>query len=122
MWWSIKTTTQLSKMNKPNSIGDGSSADLLVQSVEEGVYAAIDQLNQTVAPGQQLDKSRATILVDKGAQLDSMAVVNFLVFLEDEIATRFDLELDLIGADPFEPADLKTVGSVISAVCRRLEA
>jgi acyl carrier protein len=110
----------LTNLSKLSSISRDSGSDLLIESVQEAVCAAIDQLNQTLALSQQLGKSRATILADKGAQLDSMAVVNFLVFLEDEIATRFEREVDLIGADPFEPEDLKTVGSVTDAIYRRL--
>jgi acyl carrier protein len=112
----------LTSISKLNSEDNDREPQLLLRSLQEAVGAAIDQLNQTLAPTQQLDKLPGTILVGTGAQLDSMAVVNFLVFLEDEIAARFERELDLIGADPFEPEDLKTVGSVTEALGRRLDA
>jgi acyl carrier protein len=110
----------LTKLNKFNSIDGGEPADSILQSVEEALFSAVDLLNETLAPSQQLAKSRDTILVDSGGKLDSIAVVNLLVFLEDEVASHFGRELDLVGADPFESEDLKTVGSVCDALCRKL--
>jgi acyl carrier protein len=111
----------LTTLNKLNSIGNWDSCSTR-QSVQEAVFAAIDLLNETLAASQQLAKSPEAILVDGGGQLDSMAAVNFLVFLEDEIASRFKRELDLVGADPFEPEDLKSVGTVIDALDRKLNS
>ena len=106
--------------NKINSINRKQSSDSMRESVEEALFSAIDLLNETLAPSQQLAKSRDTILADSGGRLDSMAVVNLLVFLEDELSSRFGRELDLVGADPLEPEDLKSVGFLCDALCRKL--
>ena len=90
------------------------------ERVETAVFRAIDTLNETLAPTQQIRKARDTVLVDTAGSLDSMAVVNLMVFIEDELAQSLGLELDLTGTDAFGQQDLKTVGSVIDALCRKL--
>lgn len=90
------------------------------QAVEAAVYHAIDLLNETLAETQHVAKSPRTVLVDRGGRLDSMAVVNLMVFIEDALASELELEIDLIGAHPLAPQDLKTVGTLIDALCRIL--
>jgi acyl carrier protein len=107
-------------LTSPDKISSEWRLDSTNRLLEEAVFAAIDQLNETLALGQQLAKSRDAVLADSGGQLDSMAVVNLLVFIEDEVAQHFGRALDLLGINPFEPEDLKTVGSVIDAINRRL--
>ena len=88
--------------------------------VEEAVVRAIDTLNETLAQTQQVAKTRDTVLVDATSSLDSMAVVNLLVFIEDELAQGLGIQLDLTGANAFNQEDLKTLGSVIDALRRKL--
>jgi acyl carrier protein len=90
------------------------------ERVEAAVFRAIDTLNEMLAPTQQVGKAHDTVLVDTAGSLDSMAVVNLMVFIEDELAQSSGLQLDLTGADAFEQQDLKTLGSVIDALCRKL--
>ena len=96
--------------------GSGAPREL----VETAVFRAIDILNETLAPTQQVRKARDTVLVDTASSLDSMAVVNLIVFIEDELAQSFEQQLDLTGIDAFEQQDLKTLGTVIDALCRKL--
>ncbi len=84
------------------------------------VFRAIDTLNETRAQTQQVAKVRDTVLVDSTGSLDSMAVVNLLVFIEDELAQISRLQLDLTGADAFEQKNLKTLGALIDVLCRKL--
>jgi acyl carrier protein len=91
------------------------------ERVEAAVFRAIDTLNQTLASTQQVGKAHDTVLVDTAGSLDSMALVNLMVFIEDELAQNSVLQLDLTGADAFEEQDLKTLGSVIDALCRKLD-
>ena len=97
-------------------------SDAARESVEIAVFRAIDTLNETLAPTQQVGNAHETVLVDTTGKLDSMAVVNLMVFIEDELAQTLGIELDLTGADAFEQQDLKTIGSVIDALCRKLPA
>jgi acyl carrier protein len=90
------------------------------QLVGEAVFRAIDLLNDTVAETQRITNSADTTLVDTGGSLDSMAMVNLLIFVEDDVSANFGRELDLTGNEPLDPQDLKTVGSLIDALFRRL--
>jgi len=92
------------------------------QGMEAAIFRAVDILNETLAPTQRVAKSRHATLVDTNGSLDSMAIVNLIVFIEDEIAQAFGRQLDLTGSDAFEEKDLKNLGSVIDALCRKLGA
>ena len=106
------------KLEKLNH--NGRVSDTVQARVETAVFRAIDTLNETLAQTQQVAKARDTVLVDSTGSLDSMSVVNLLVFIEDELAQIHGLQLDLTGADAFEPKNLKTFGSLIDALCRKL--
>jgi acyl carrier protein len=95
-------------------------ASLKSEAVEAAIFRAVDTLNETLAKTQQIAKSRDTVLVDSQASVDSLAIVNLIVFIEDEIAGSFGHKLDLSGADPFAEEDLKTLGSLIDALCGKL--
>jgi acyl carrier protein len=103
---------------------DGPESDNLLngarEQVEAAVFRAVDSLNETLAPTQQLGKMRSTVVVDNAGKLDSMAVVNLIVFIEDAIAHSLNRQLDLTGGDPFDPQDLRTLGSLIDALCGKL--
>ena len=104
-------------MNKSTS---NEIASLKSEAVEAAIFRAVDTLNETLAKTQQIAKSRDTVLVDSQASVDSLAIVNLIVFIEDEIAGSFGHKLDLSGADPFAEEDLKTLGSLIDALCCKL--
>jgi hypothetical protein len=107
-------------LTSPNKISSEWRLDSTNRLLEEAVFGAIDQLNETLAPGQQLAKSRDAVVADSGGQLGSMAVVNLLVFIEDESRAALRARAGFARNNPFEPEDLKTVRSVIDAINRRL--
>lgn len=86
----------------------------------EGVVSrAIDQVNELLAESQQLKKDRLTPLVDPNTTLDSLSVINLLVFIEDEFRESFDREIVLAGeaGDAMvTPSALRTVGSLTDAL------
>jgi acyl carrier protein len=87
--------------------------------LEAAVFRAIDKLNELLPEDQQLAKDRATILIEEGTNLDSLSVINLLVFIEDEISGAFGIELSLTGEDDTVelPAEaLRTVGNLIDAI------
>jgi acyl carrier protein len=87
--------------------------------LEGAVFRAVDKLNELLSEDQQLDKDRAAILIDEGTNLDSLSVINLLVFIEDEISGAFEIELSLTGEDDTVdlPAEaLRTLGSLIDAI------
>lgn len=107
---------------EPDKIKSNGNSTITPDAVSAAIFRAVDTLNQTLAKTQQLRKSRDTILIDSKGSIDSMALVNLIVFVEDELAQAFGRQLDLTGGDPFEEQDLKTLGSMTEALCRKLAA
>jgi acyl carrier protein len=101
---------------------DGNSPITSEDAIRAAIFRAVDTLNETLAKTQQLRKSGDTVLIDSKGSIDSMALVNLIVFVEDELAQAFGCQLDLTGGDPFEERDLKTLGSMTEALCRKLAA
>ncbi|SRR5579875_453937 len=92
------------------------------QNVETVVFAAIDRLKEVLPPNAQLDRSRAALLLGDGTSLDSMALVNLLVLIEEEMQNSLGVEIVLAGAEgeSIDPAALATVGTLIDAICAQL--
>jgi|GEM_PF-1816005 acyl carrier protein len=112
--------TRLDNQTKNEAYQDGSGRLVTRQALEAAVYRAIDLLNETLAASQQVAKSPHTILGNRGGRLDSMALVNLMVFVEDAIFSELGREVDLIGAERLRPEDLKTVETLIDALARIL--
>jgi acyl carrier protein len=64
--------------------------------IEEVVYRAIDQVNELLLDENAITKEDDTILIGEGSKLDSMGFVNFVVALEEELAQRIGLDLNLV--------------------------
>ncbi len=87
--------------------------------LEAAVFRAVDKLNELLPEDQQIAKDHAAILIDEGTNLDSLSVINLLVFIEDEISGAFEIELSLTGEDdtvqlPGEA--LRTLGNLVDAI------
>ena len=96
---------------------------IAAKNVETAVFSAINRLSEVLPRNAQLDRNRAALLLGDGTSLDSMAVINLLVFVEEEMRNATGVEITLAGADEeggIEPEALETVGSLIDAICERL--
>jgi acyl carrier protein len=96
-----------------------SSNQLSRRDLETPVFRAVDKVNELLPATQKLEKSRATVLLDEGTSLDSLSVINLLVFVEDEINSTFDTQVTLTDDDdtgglPSEA--LRTLGDLIDAL------
>jgi hypothetical protein len=60
------------------------------------VYRAIDQVNEVQPEDNLLVKVPASVLIGKGGQLDSMAFVNFMAALEEQLTTAVDTNVNVI--------------------------
>src|SRR5262249_23935514 len=98
------------------------NSSITPEAVSAAFFRAVDTLNETLATTQQVRKSGDTVLIDSKGSLDSMSLVNLIVFVEEELAQAVGGHLHLTGADPFEEQDLKTLGSMTEALCRKLAA
>lgn len=65
--------------------------------VERIVYIAIDRVNELLLEDTAIPKDPSTALLGDGAALDSMGFVNFVVAVEDLLASEADLALNLVG-------------------------
>jgi acyl carrier protein len=93
------------------------------KNIEAAVFSAIDRLREVLPPDADLDNSRAAPLLADGTSLDSMAVVNLLVLIEEEMLGTLGVEIILAGADGesgIDPEALGTVGSLIDAICHHV--
>ena len=86
------------------------------------LYQCIDELNEQLAPEQQLRKAPQTGLFGDSGRLDSLGFVNFIALVEDKCESRFRVALALTedsaqqeGASPFE-----TVGELADFISQRL--
>ena len=58
--------------------------------IEQTIYLAINEVNQTLEKEQQLTKTIETELFGNNGKLDSLGLVNFIVTLEQYIASELD--------------------------------
>ena len=51
----------------------------------EGIYVAIDEVNEQLPEDQNLEKSLETVLLGSSGKLESVNLVNFLVVTEENL-------------------------------------
>jgi acyl carrier protein len=93
------------------------------KNIEAAVFSAIDRLREVLPPDAHLEHSRTAPLLADGTSLDSMAVVNLLVLIEEEMLSTLDVEIILAGADGesgIDPEALGTIGALIDAICQHV--
>lgn len=73
------------------------------QKILRAIYSAIDEINETL--NRFAEKSENTVIVGKGSKLDSLAVVHFLLAVEDNIKKEF-------GADLYLFDEIESLGTV----------
>ena len=82
------------------------------------IYEAIDEINQQLPPGRAMVKSPETVLFGKGAQLDSLGLVNLVVGTEQRLSDTFGVALTLANEKAFsmKQSPFRTVGSLADYV------
>lgn len=61
----------------------------------EVIYRVIDDINDQEDQDEKITKSLDTILMGSGSDLDSLAIVNLIVAVEQDIEDAFDLSVTL---------------------------
>ena len=94
------------------------------EGVLQVMFAVIDEINDTLPPGRQLQKSVDTHLFDKQGKLDSIELVNFIVSLEQGIADEFGQAITLADEKAFsrETSPFRSVDSLADYVMERLQS
>lgn len=97
--------------------------DASTERVTALVYQAVDQIN-TELTEQHLGKDPSAVLFGKGATIDSMALVSFIVAVEEQILDELGLALTLVDekAMSMERSPFKTLGTLIDYVQQRIQA
>ena len=61
----------------------------------EGIYVAIDEVNEQLPEDQNLEKSLETVLLGSSGKLESINLVNLLVAIEENIEETFDIPISI---------------------------
>jgi acyl carrier protein len=65
------------------------------QHVVESIYRAIDELNQQLPAEKRLSKMPDTPLYTRSGTLDSLGIVNLILFTEESLEQEFGVQIDL---------------------------
>jgi len=93
----------------------------LVPGVLTAIFKAIDDVNELLAPENQLAKSPETALVGSDAVLDSMAFVNLIAAVEERIEETLGTAMcfaDTGGENVIQA--FRTVGTLAGYISRAL--
>ena len=63
--------------------------------IQDILYAAVDEINRELPPEQQLERSLDTVLFGAQGRLDSLALVTFVLSVEEKVRDAFDLPVSL---------------------------
>ena len=61
----------------------------------ETIYKSLDEINENLNDAQKLIKDKNTVLFGKDGQLDSLALVNLIVIVEQNIEDEFDVSITI---------------------------
>ncbi len=91
------------------------------EKIVQAVFRAVDEINQTLPPGNKITQSLDTELA--GA-LDSLGLVNLVVETEQQIEETFGVLVNLADekAVAAEPSPFNTIGSLVHYIASLLEA
>ncbi len=87
--------------------------EIVSERVLDTIYAAVDQINQTI-DGEPLQKQRETVLFGSKAQLDSLGLINLIVAVEEKVEENFKTAVTLADdrALSREVSPFTTVGTL----------
>ena len=82
------------------------------------VYAAVDEANEDRVDLPPLKKSPDTPIQGVGTDLDSLALINFLVATEEKVEQEFQVVVPLSDDRALiqEPSPFKTISTVVAYV------
>lgn len=88
------------------------------QAVLDVVYSGISDLNQQLPRDQRIEPFPSSVLFGNGGTLDSMALGNLIVILEQKLESFFGFSIDLTQDDPFSPTSghFRTIHSLCDFV------
>jgi hypothetical protein len=96
----------------------GGSVEPTREGIVDLVYRTVDEVNEELDGEVKLEKNAETVLYGRGARIASMALVSFIVAVEDNLREAFGLSVTLANekAMSMERSPFKTLGSMIDYV------
>lgn len=87
-------------------------------AILSAIYETVQIFNQQVSPEQRVEAAEATVLVGPDGALDSLAIINLLVMLEDTLSQRLGRRILLLDEDLIaqENGPLKDIGSLAAYI------
>jgi hypothetical protein len=88
------------------------------------LYEAVDDLNLQLRKDARLEKSPATVLTGEGGRLDSLGLLNLLVFTEQRLETAYGVSVMLADDDAMakEPSPFRNLETLTDHAMTLLES
>ena len=88
------------------------------------IYRAVDEINEELTDEEKLEQDPATVLFGSDAKIDSMALVSFIVVVEEQLLDEFDLSVTLADekAMSMEHSPFRTLATLIDYLKGVVEA
>lgn len=82
------------------------------------IYSAIDEINESKAIDELVEKSTDTVLFGATGKLDSLGLVNLIVTTEEKIEDEFDTSITLADERAMSESNspFKTVESLVNYI------
>ena len=93
------------------------------QRIKLAINKAIDEVNDQLLEKQRIEKSDQTILIGSEAKIDSLALVNLIVAVEEKINDEFGVNVSLVNEKAMSQDDspFKNIRTFINYVSQLLE-
>jgi len=88
------------------------------EKVEKLVYEVVKDINKMAVQNLNTERIGDIPLQER---LDSLAMVNLVVSLEETIKQEFGISISLVGSDTEDSSPFKTIGSLVHYICSQLE-
>ena len=91
--------------------------------VTHAVFDAVDEVNQQLPKGRQLEKSVDTVLYGESAELDSLGLINLIVATEQKIEEKIGVTITLADDESMSQKDspFTSIGNLIDYISLLLE-
>ena len=67
------------------------------QTILTLIYTTIDEVNETLTPDHQLEKTPSTILFGEGSKLESLGLVSLIVGVEQRVGDDLGVNVTLVN-------------------------
>jgi acyl carrier protein len=93
------------------------------QTIVHALFEIIDKLNEQRDQNEQIPKTENTILIGEGSDLDSLALINFIVSVEQKLEEEFQTLIVLTEQEDFftsQDGPFKTIGTLAFYIAKEI--